>query len=333
MQKLIGVNLGGWLVLERWITPSLFSGLQAWDEYNFCQETNEYKLEKLKKHRETFVTKSDFNWIAQHGLNAVRIPVGYWIFGSEDPYIGGIEYLDLAMNAAGQNGLGVVVDLHAAPGSQNGWKHSGKEGKISWHKKPQNIEQTLSVIKQIAQRYKNHPSFIGIELLNEPRRDVPKDELLSYYRQAYAEVRHNCGESVAVIISDAFQPFAWQAELLPPDFQNVWLDCHLYQVFNPKDKKLNLEGHLDKVKSEWMNLIDKVQTAHPLIVGEWSAALDEKTFNGLDQQQKEQRLKEYFNAQIATFSRAQGHFYWTYKTEGQSVWNLRSMIEKGIFTF
>jgi glucan 1,3-beta-glucosidase len=24
--KLLGVNLGGWLVLEKWITPSLFAG-------------------------------------------------------------------------------------------------------------------------------------------------------------------------------------------------------------------------------------------------------------------------------------------------------------------
>ena len=27
--NLRGVNLGGWLVLEKWITPSLFEGLQA----------------------------------------------------------------------------------------------------------------------------------------------------------------------------------------------------------------------------------------------------------------------------------------------------------------
>ena len=30
-QKLRGVNLGGWLVLEKWMTPSLFEGLQATD--------------------------------------------------------------------------------------------------------------------------------------------------------------------------------------------------------------------------------------------------------------------------------------------------------------
>ncbi|MCY0903238.1 MAG: glucan 1,3-beta-glucosidase, partial [Firmicutes bacterium] len=34
--KIRGVNLGGWLVLERWMTPSLFAGLDAKDETDFC---------------------------------------------------------------------------------------------------------------------------------------------------------------------------------------------------------------------------------------------------------------------------------------------------------
>ena len=31
-----GVNLGGWLVLEKWMTPSLFDGTAAADETYFC---------------------------------------------------------------------------------------------------------------------------------------------------------------------------------------------------------------------------------------------------------------------------------------------------------
>ena len=30
--RLRGVNLGGWLVLEKWMTASLFDGLEATDE-------------------------------------------------------------------------------------------------------------------------------------------------------------------------------------------------------------------------------------------------------------------------------------------------------------
>ena len=36
--KLRGVNLGGWLVLEKWMVPSLFEGLAATDETTWCAE-------------------------------------------------------------------------------------------------------------------------------------------------------------------------------------------------------------------------------------------------------------------------------------------------------
>jgi glucan 1,3-beta-glucosidase len=32
-----GVNLGGWLILEKWMTPSVFEGTEATDEYTFAQ--------------------------------------------------------------------------------------------------------------------------------------------------------------------------------------------------------------------------------------------------------------------------------------------------------
>ena len=44
-----GVNLGGWLALEKWITPSLYAGVQAEDEYTLCQTLGKAKAaERLK---------------------------------------------------------------------------------------------------------------------------------------------------------------------------------------------------------------------------------------------------------------------------------------------
>ena len=45
-KKLRGVNLGGWLVLEKWMTPSLFAGLQAEDETAWCLEMAERAAKK-----------------------------------------------------------------------------------------------------------------------------------------------------------------------------------------------------------------------------------------------------------------------------------------------
>ena len=80
--KLRGVNLGSWLLLEKWMVPSLFEGLEATDETTWCAELGPAATERLRRHWDRFVTREDFAWIATHGLNAVRIPIG---IGSSAP--------------------------------------------------------------------------------------------------------------------------------------------------------------------------------------------------------------------------------------------------------
>jgi len=128
-RKVRGVNLGGWLVLERWMTPGLFEGVTGADETSFCVELGEAARERLTRHWSTFITEEDLAWLAGIGISAVRIPVGHWIFGppypyhekygaSQHPYVeGGLDVLDSAFEWAERHGLLVIVDLHAAPGS------------------------------------------------------------------------------------------------------------------------------------------------------------------------------------------------------------------------
>jgi aryl-phospho-beta-D-glucosidase BglC (GH1 family) len=56
-------------------------------------------------------------------LNHVRIPIGYWAYdvAPGEPYIQGQHnYLLQAISWAEKYNLKVIVDLHGAPGSQNG---------------------------------------------------------------------------------------------------------------------------------------------------------------------------------------------------------------------
>lgn len=85
-KKLRGVNLGGWLVIEKWMTPSLLEGLKATDETSFCIDLATNAERVLKNHWDTFITSEDFAWLAKTGINAVRIPIGHWIFGPDYPY-------------------------------------------------------------------------------------------------------------------------------------------------------------------------------------------------------------------------------------------------------
>jgi glucan 1,3-beta-glucosidase len=70
-QKVRGVNLGGWLVLEPWITPGFFDATndaRVIDEYTYGQYVNRTKAAaNLKKHWDTWITESDFSAIKNAG--------------------------------------------------------------------------------------------------------------------------------------------------------------------------------------------------------------------------------------------------------------------------
>ena len=124
--KVKGVNLGNWLVLEKWMSPSLFEGTTAEDEYYLpTQLSKEVYEARIKIHRSEYITERDFTRIKSMGMDAVRIPVPYFIFGDREPFIGCIEELDKAFNWAEKYGLQILIDLHTAPDSQNGFDNGG----------------------------------------------------------------------------------------------------------------------------------------------------------------------------------------------------------------
>jgi len=186
------------------MTPSLFAGSAAADEFSWCQQLGPQAAKQLQRHRDTFITEADFTWIADHGLNAVRLPVGYWCYGDEPPYIGCLEYIDRAFSWAKKHKLGILLDLHGAPGSQNGHDHSGHIGSKDWGK-PANVEKTLHILEKLAERYGKHPALIGIELLNEPSIRLGKRHLRKFYETAEALIRPRCADSVAIVFHDAFR--------------------------------------------------------------------------------------------------------------------------------
>ncbi len=327
-QKIKGVNLGGWLVLERWITPSAFEGLDAQDEFSLCLGLGENKDERINAHRKSLVAYDDFKWIIEHGFNTVRIPVPHWAFGDADPYVGCIEYLDTALMAALEHGLQVILDLHTAPGSQNGEEHSGQKGKADWHKNPENISKTLETIERLCKRYDGSPAIIGIELLNEPSSKIPHELLADFYKKGYEIVRKYFSEAVSVIISDAFRPLDWN-DTFDDSYKNLILDVHLYQAFSPEDKKLSMHRHIQKALDEWEDLIEKIQQKIPVLVGEWSLGLDRQAFRGHDALERDLAMKAYAAAQIDTFNKALGWCFWTYKTENMDGWSLRECVKRG----
>lgn len=355
-KKIRGVNLGGWLVLEKWMTPSVFEGLQARDETHWCVELGQQAEARLKQHWNSFITEADFAWLAEIGINAVRIPVGHWLFGANYPYhksygslrypfvIGGLEVLDRAFDWANQYGLLVVLDLHAAPGCQNGFDNGGIQDVCEWHTQDTYIDHALTVLEKLAERYGQHPALHGIEVLNEPRWDLPTDLLKRYTLAGYQRIRKHCAGDIAVIFHDGFRSFRdYQGFVSNPAHHNVIFDIHRYQCFISEDVNTDIYGHINKAVTDWKQEADDLisHAGIPTYVGEWSLGLDLKMTElwaqdlfdyppaTMDEFQLDLAYRGYAAAQLACFEKYLGWFFWSYKTETMPQWSFRDCVARG----
>jgi glucan 1,3-beta-glucosidase len=328
VSKLRGVNLGGWLVLEKWMVPTVYRGSDAPDEYGLCLALGDQAKARLDEHRETFITAEDFQWVKKCGLNAVRLPVGYWALEAPKPFVECSRFIDFALEQARQNGLKLLLDLHGAPGSQNGWDHSGRAGEIGWDKNPNNIKETLRVLESFAQKYGNHPALLGIELLNEPRNTIPIEILKTFYQDAYPRIRKYAGTNVAVVFHDSFRAMAWKDFMKPPDYTNVLIDTHLYQSFSDEDRRRTAQEQIIFALNRKKTLDQMQQEELPTFVGEWSLSLPNRSMGGLSAFQSDLVKRAYADAQLLSFEGTRGWFFWSYKLEQNSEWNFRYCVER-----
>lgn len=314
-----GVNLGGWLVLERWITPDIFAGSSAQDEYSLCRELGPKQAhDRLEGHRSSFITRENIQELADRGFTVLRVPVGYWLFDAPEPFVSGSDrYIEQLFVWAEICGMQVILDVHAAPGSQNGWDHSGRAGDIHWAEQ-RNIGATLQFVEQLVDHYGNQPALYGIEVLNEPHWDISLDTLINYYLRSHQIIDSKCPLRVRVICSDSFRPDQMSQRLAAENLERVIVDVHLYQLFTPKDRVLDLGGHLKKAAGEWSELLSRLSVQMPVMVGEWSAAMDEQRHAYTNDD-----YKHYFKTQRAVFEDfAIGWTYWTARTQHGGPWSL-----------
>lgn len=317
-EPLRGVNLGGWLVLERWITPSLFKGKDAMDEYAYCQQASKADLKRLKNFRDCWITRDDFIWLAEQGVQAVRLPIGYWIFG-EKPYAKTVQYVDKAFEWAEEAGLKIVLNVHGVVGSQNGKFHSGKAGAIGWPSEDPNHDMTLRVIEKLAKRYGKSPSLLGISLLNEPSPEIPKEFVLSYYQQAYKIIRAICGDDVWMIYSQGFRTRKWRKAL--SGYKNVCIDYHHYQNFRIIDRWLLARVQVWRARLQLPLKLWWLSRHHPVVIGEWSLVYNARNKKKLSKEKAEALIQAYADNQQKAFVKTVAHFYWTYKTEYGGTWS------------
>lgn len=296
IEPIRGVNLGNWLVLEKWMSPALFEGTDAEDEYWLPRQLSREVYEaRIKIHRSEYITERDFVTIKRMGMNTVRIPVPYFVFGDREPFLGCVEELDRAFNWAETYGLKILLDLHTAPLGQNGFDNGGICGVCKWSQSPEEIEFVLSVLERLGERYGKRKGLWGIEVLNEPITehawqlfDVPNrypardkemaegsapntlEFLKEFYGKAYERLRKFLPEEKYVVIHDGFELLAWKDFMQEESYVNVVLDTHQYLMMAESEGcEQSLEGYLSYIKTHYEAQVQEMAEYFPVICGEW----------------------------------------------------------------
>ncbi len=358
-----GVNLGNWLVLEKWMSPALFDGTTAEDEYYLpTQLSPEVYEARIKIHRSEYISERDFATIKRIGLNTVRIPVPYFIFGDRPPFIGCIEELDKAFAWAEKYDLKILIDLHTAPLSQNGFDNGGICGVCKWSQTPEEVDFVLDVLEKLAKRYGQRKGLFGITPINEPiteemwtTMDVPGryppvdkelaagsapntlEFLRDFYDRAYDRIRPNIKEDAYVVFHDAFMLKAWKEFITQPKYNNVILDTHLYlMVAEAMGCKQTLNGYIEYIQENFAKDIAEVQEYVPIVCGEWclfnsyAVGTDTKggqtVLNGIDFSENESGMtaeeKKHLYAQLANAQLAA----WQ-KGTGYFYWSYKLLLD------
>ncbi|CCE78540.1 Piso0_001166 [Millerozyma farinosa CBS 7064] len=297
-EKIYGVSLGGWLVLEPWITPSLFdeaanysaTGEIPGDEYSFCKLLGKDECKRvLQQHWDSFYNKDDFEDIAKLGINLVRIPIGYWAFGllDDDPYVQGQEeYLDKAIGWAQSFDLDVQIDLHGMPGSQNGFDNSGlRTNEPKWLEVEAYMNLTYKVLDYFVEKYCTNEfkeTVKGIQVVNEPfSYKIDMEKLIDFYFDAYDMIREK-GIDTELFFHDGFLPIgSWDWFMNnSATYPNITLDHHLYEIFSTNQVALGIEEHVNNVIGQGEAMAKIPQKS---IVGEFSGAITDctKYINGV----------------------------------------------------
>lgn len=370
-----GVNLGGWLVLEPWITPSLFEQFKpednVVDEYTFTKHLGKQEARRqLEHHWDKWVTEDDIKTLAQSGLTHLRIPVPYWMMEitADEPFVdGSMPYLKRAMEWARKHKMRVVFDLHSAPGSQNGFDNSGRKGEIHWGDAAPDgtypfIERTVRILHQYAAIF-GGPDYngvlAGIELMNEPFVTLPLNLVQDFYVKGYNAIR-SVAPGLAVFISDSFRMGDMWNVMEYPHYEGVYLDTHIYQVFDAYRLQMTPEQHIKQtceVNKPQIQASNKLYT----ITGEWALATTdcckwlngmwagsrwEGTFPGSGRigscagrndvhnttvftPEYKKFLKEFAEKQMDAYEAGRGWFFWNFKAESSPQWDYLEGLRQG----
>ncbi|ODV96670.1 hypothetical protein PACTADRAFT_48493 [Pachysolen tannophilus NRRL Y-2460] len=343
-----GVNLGSVFVLEKFMYGDFFidnSGAELDAISRHVEKKGIDKTRKLlEKHWGNYMSQKDWKYLASKGVQAVRIPIGYWgINGGEfakntnfakisPVYQNCWKFYKQLIETAKNYKIGVLVDLHALPKGANTGDHSGEVLKNAgfWESSTA-ISIAIDAVTFIAHDVINYENVCGLQIVNESEFSNDGKHQKKYYTAAINAIR-SVNADIPIVISDGWWPDQW-VRWINDNSQNgdlgVIIDTHIYRCFADDDKKKSPEQIIEDLdKTVLKDLSGKAD----ILIGEYSCVLDGDSWSKTNQN-RAKLVQQYGQTEQRLFKqRAKcGSYFWTFKFQygDGGEWGFVPMVESG----
>src|SRR5271170_1108465 len=236
---LMGVNLGGWLVMEPWMTPADSGGLP--DTYSIIEELDSRfgvatEQALIRDYQQDWITTQDFANIKAAAFNAVRVPVWWGNFypianvSNSGWRSDAFTELDWVVNAAAAQGLYVIIDMHGVVGGQSTSDDTGQQNQNQYWTNGNDQGNTAYMWWEIANHYNGNTTVAGYDLINEPTGAPSNAAVISADASLYSSVR-SADASHIIFIEGTWGNWDWSMLPSPSSegWTNVVYEMHEYQ--------------------------------------------------------------------------------------------------------
>lgn len=308
-----GVNLGGYLLIERWMT-----GLGDADQPTIEDDWTLRSVlagrfgaartaQLLAAYQDAYLQPADFDRLLVLGVNFVRLPIFYrnlqddagnWLRDSQ----GDIDFgkIDWVVQQCAARGLYVLLDLHGAPGGQSAEATTGRIGFNKLFESSPAGEtyraRTVELWRELARRYRDNPWVLGYDLLNEPFGTPSNEALWTLYDRLYQAVRAVDSRHLIVLEGTG----DWDTLPIPASrgWQNVLYQFHYYLFGADEDAAAHIAFLDGKVA---LGQANQPLYNVPVLIGEFTA---------FSQRASWERYLSRFNAQGWSWALWTQKFHW-----------------------
>ncbi|KAH9900407.1 endo-beta-1,6-glucanase [Xylariomycetidae sp. FL2044] len=340
--KVRGVNLGSLFIMEKWMASTEWESMgcgSAESEWDCVKALGQDKADSaFQKHWGSWITEGDLDQMKDAGLNAVRIPIGFWMDESlvnKGEYYpkGGEKYLLQVCGWASDRGMYIMLEMHGAPGVQaKGQSFTGHSTDDAQFFTNDNYQRGVKFLKYLVKLVHDNSQMRNVGMIgvvNEPDRDHG-DLITNYYPNAYGGVRgaeSSAGTQKKLHI--AFMGTSWGAgspkQNLPSD-DSLAFEDHRYFRW---DTSVPLTHNDYTSNACWSDRTSSGEA--PTLVSEWSLAPPESVENSDGDWTRDNNkdfYKKFFEAQVIGYEKsAAGWFFWSWKTNtGDWRWDYQAAL-------